>query len=520
MFEKMETENKDFLKEELTNHEGTKKGRNTSFLDFVPRQEKLDFQDKIKSEVRPYLQNIVEKLRGKIKSAIEFPADAYLSNLRNSWQEHNQIAKNISDFLRVVHDRSGITLGPIQLEQAIGLLEKAIHSDNEKNVYSGGLKKKIEAEAIRIKDRYNLSDEEYLMTLTPSEGNFYEAYRYDHLKFFFANKNGENIGKSELIEKYHGEDEGLLNSRMETFGFEKESIEALTNELEKYLKRHKDFVIRKGYLMLEKPDIKTLDKLVSFDNMEEFQWGYSLMGMPDYLLRKLLYTELVRAKFLNKNQPLLSVDENELLELSKKLKEKREEHFQMHIPNVQQHWDSCGAACVLSMLTLKGIKSKKETEKEIWSRIGQPYNYPPGMAIELMKEGFDVTFRQYPARVFSDEHPVFRGNDEELTKACNLYLKMIGEAVKLGMELKIAPINSNEIKKELKKGNVCLISIRLHEAEPGPLHAITVYGYHEDSFLVNDPLNVISQMPSETMDKLMDTTMGHRMLVVKFNLEI
>ncbi len=517
MLEKMENKDNNFLKKELVDHEDIKEEQSCSFLDFVPLEEKLNFQDRIKSEVRPYLQGIVEKLQDQIQSALELPAVLYLDRLRHSWETHNQVAGEVSNFLRCVSERQGLSLGPIQLQETVTLLERAMTTDREKNIYSGGLKKKIENEGNKIKNNSNLSNEEYLTLLTPSRGNFYQKYRYDHLKFFLSNKDTGNEKGTELLEKYHAGDERLLKARMKSFHFEKDSTENLSNELESYLKKAHEFSVQKGYMMTERPDIKTLDELLSFDNLEEFQWGYSLFGMPDYLLRKLIHRELVNAKLLDKKQPLFSLNEDDLLQLAKKLTQKREEHFQMHIPNVQQHWDSCGAASVLGLLTLKGVKSKKETEKEIWSRIGQPYNYPPGMAIELIKAGFNVVFHQYPARVFSDHHPVFHSNDPQLIDACKLYLEMIDNAIKIGMDLIIAPVSSHEIKEELKRGNVCLVSIRLRETEPGPLHAITIYGYHENSFLVNDPLGTINQMTVEMIDKLVTTSMGQRMLVVKFH---
>lgn len=155
-------------------------------LAYKSAAEKFTCQDMIRRRVRPYLAKYISSIQPEIHRRIyDTDLSEYATELASAWRRHNEINDVVDLFL---YHQWITPLKDWSLEEwkiARKLFVAVIDVDHTKNIYSGGLKEKIELEAGRIRGHLRIEDDQLILLLNPASGTFYTLYRKEYIALHF-----------------------------------------------------------------------------------------------------------------------------------------------------------------------------------------------------------------------------------------------------------------------------------------------------------------------------------------------
>lgn len=490
--------------------------RANHLLSYLKGEEKYRYQQQIPKRIRPYLLNHIASLKEEVDRCVDNEVlSAYLFNLDSAWRGHNRINGLIDWFLFVEHLAPFKDWSLQEWQTARDLLVAAIEVDHRKNVYSGGIKRKVEKEAQNLRSTLSLSENEASLLLTPASGTFFSRYFLEHAEYHLVktwNKAEVAERRHKLAEKYHCGDEKLLEIRIKDINLEGCDERELKRTIETFRVRLRQLFVEKIYFMIGREAVKQIDRLLEFDNLLEYLWVYNFKGFPDVLLRDEICRRLKLAHRLPESADSLSIKPAELLSLVDDYIEHRRFRYLIRMRPYLQNYTTCGACCVISFLEKKGLTPTLNLESQIWERVGKPFNFPGGMAKILIENGFNVVYYQYPAEQFTPGHEDVVGRDPFIYEKIKEYVVLHKEAVAAGMDVVITDWGYQEVRKQLESGNPCILGIQLSSTI---LHWVIVRGYRGNRLETIDPLGRIKSISEGEMDRLIQTSMGKRLLVVE-----
>lgn len=488
-------------------------------LSYKSAQERMQLATSFRTaEIRPYLHRYFESIQGEITHAIETEhAATYLEHLHSAWRDVAEVNKRIDTLIANKDQDAFPEWSLAQLKLSRGLLEKALEAEHTKNIYSGGLKRKIEAGMESATLRYGLTSEEVQLIGTVAGGTFHERYNADHMRYFLSDKDSEKEElRLALLRMYHGNDPRLLDERMASFSFETRDSAGIAEQLESISGLIKERTTKKNYLMLGRQELKTLEALLRFDNWDEYLYIYRFSAFPEAILRSTLMKHAQKEELISEDTHFLQLNHAEFLALVDRMIEKRRDSYDIDLEMYRQTDNTCGSACVMSILERVGVPMSREAEIEMWDRVGKPYNFPGGMAKELMGHGFRVDYHQYPDRAFSpSQKPELEA--ASLIPKAEEYVRLHEEAVTLGMNVEIADWDLDTIIAEMQKGRACIVGTNIGGSSE-LLHWEIAQGYRAQGnsyeIRILDPLGNRRWVGRSELESKAVTSMGKRMLSV------
>lgn len=493
-------------------------------LSYISPEARIELATSLRAvRMRPYHEQYISKIEGEVNAAVQDEsANEYLTHLEQSWQATIDENEKIDTFLCIRNDAPfAESWSEAELEKAQDMLQRTLKAEHSKNVYSGALKRKIEYEAEKIRHKYSMSDEEFNLLLTPKSGSFHDRYRLDHLEYYL---DPEGYGQNKLaglLGTYHDGDCELFELRLKSFNFENTDNAQLRASAAQTRERLKDVSIKKGYLMQERPDVAVVDRLLEYDNWEEFIHICTYKAFPEAILREKLLEHAQYNLLADKNARFTDYTHDEFIALVEQMHEEARTAYNVEVKPYRQTDDTCGTACVLTLLRSKGKEFTQDDEMQMWSRIGRPFNFPGGIAQELMQEGFNVKYSQYPSRSFYEDHPDINDNPDFFFKTAGLYMQQLKEATTHGLDIAVADWNFETIIENLKSGNLSIVGINIGEDRNARemLHWVLATGYRLDDdgykLYIIDPLGRDRYVDKRYIDWATPTSMGKRLITIR-----
>ena len=477
--------------------------------------EKLAYVKRITSEIQPFIRSYFQKHKAEMLDRIESEElSEYTGKTKDAWAKHLDVNQAIDCFLNYELGSEFGDWSPEEWRVARDLLAAGMDSDHAKAMYSGGIKDKLEIERRKLVARYGVMNPDFEhQLLTLSFPTFYESRVFSHKKYKLSVLDGrpDEALKGEIANKYYGGDNRLFDLRdQETKS--SDDPEILRREIEASESSFRQRFAKKQYLMLERPDVRAFDDLLYFDNVTEYEYTYSLKGLPDLFLRDEILRRLTEAGLMPRDTNVFSLAKEDFFSAIDLMLAKLATKFEIRLRQYRQTSDTCGTACIMSVLNRKGLPLNEVEEMAIWSRVGRPYNFPGGLANVLLKFGFNVDYIQDSRVLLSKENPEFAVNDPHLVAAAEQYVGLHEEAVASGLHFESRDWSFDDVRSEIVRGNVCLIYIHV-SAEVS--HCVLAHGIKNGRLLIIDPLNSIKSLDSAELNARIKTPMGKRMLVVK-----
>ena len=479
-------------------------------------REKLDYERRLPTEIIPFVRAYFAKHKEEILKICDQESIAeYLNHIQKAWREHIKANEAIDCFLSY---ESGNIFGdwsPEEWKLARQLLVAGFDTDHQKTLYSGGVKHKLDTERISLIEKYKSSGIDGIETIliSPAGMTFYEGRVHDHKKYHLSVLKGEpdlNL-KTELLARYHGNDPILFEERLRKQKFS-DDINSLQKEIEETEELVRNRSIRKKYITAERQDLKDYDALLNFDNATEYEYTYSLKGLPDLFLREEVLKRLVEAGRIDSSTSVYALTKDDFLDGIDKEIAHLERHFFIRLRPYYQTQDTCGTACVLSILNRVGVPQTIENEMTIWEKVGRPYNFPGGLGLVLREYGFNVRYVQDSNKLLDETNPEFQSSDQNLLSAAKTYVSLHEKAVQEGMAFEIKDWDFSTVKSEVMRGNPCILYIYASEVYT---HCVIARGVKNDRLEIIDPLGAIKYLDANQLNSLIQTSMGKRMLVVQ-----
>lgn len=478
-------------------------------------KEKLEYQTRLPIEIQPFIREYFikhsEEMNGLL---ITETTESYLSHLKQAWFDHMQANRAIDIFLAYEINNPLAEWSPIEWRTARRLLVASMTTDHKKAMYSGGVKKKLDFETKKLIARYGHTDSNFeIKLLTPSFITFYEQRDYDHKRYMLSIMEGKPdvLLKDDLLQRYHGGDDEILELRMSELS-KVSDIETLRKEIDDLSEGFQQRSSVKQYLMMERADVRAFEQLLEFDNTTEYEYTYSLKGLPDLFLREEILRRLKKLGKLPVETSVFALDQSAFLEPIDVVISDFDRHFEMILKRYRQHFDTCGTACVMSILEKKGLSLDEETELRIWEAVGKPYNFPGGLSLVLQRAGYHTSILQDDPRLLREENPEFLNMNTELVEAAQQYVALHKSAVNSGASFEIMDWGYDRIRSEVMRGNVCLIYLYVDEIVS---HVVLVHGFRNDRLLIMDPLGSIKTLTADQLNQKITTPMGKRAVIVK-----
>lgn len=280
---------------------------------------KLRIGNLIREEVIPYVKRFTSLPLHIAEEAIcraeTETASGFFRNLERSWLEHNAFAVEIDRFLESNAVWPDFAIQINSLSSAISLFEKAVMVENQKRIYSAGVKHALDRVMKNAAARYRLSEEEIRTIFTLWEPSFWVYRNGAHASWVLSQRskvpNSSSISVKELCNVFHGGSELVLSERSEEswlLKLRQADASSLLAISQQWLTCAAESAMREteaDYLALERPDLKAARNLVRYDNLTELLFGENLWGLPDLLLRKMVVNSLVRLGRIDSRQSVL-----------------------------------------------------------------------------------------------------------------------------------------------------------------------------------------------------------------------
>lgn len=275
-------------------------------------------------EVTPYIKTM-QALPEEIQLAATHQAkyltsEEYFANLKDGWKAHNDLAQEIDKHLVRFYTSKDSFENNDYIGLTRELIRKAFATERKKRIYSAGVKLSIDANLPWFTDRYKLTASDTQLLLSCWRTNFWELRRGMHAEYLLCRRTAskeESSLEQNILTTFHAGEQLLLESRLSNHmsALHEGSESYLRKILEGYhssLKSSKEILVKGGYLTQDRPDLKALQKLVDYDNRQEYLFGYNLHGMPDLFLRKEVANLLVSHELLDVRSSVVFYDEPEL----------------------------------------------------------------------------------------------------------------------------------------------------------------------------------------------------------------
>ena len=479
-------------------------------------EEKIAYQKRLPTEIQPFVRDYFQKHRDELLSHQPESTGQYLDNTTSAWDKHLEVNRQIDCFLSYEYRNIFGDWSPEEWKLAKRLLIAGIKTDHTKIMYSGGIKRKLDLEAGKLSRRYESVDPEFSsLLMTPSFQSFYLSWELEHRKYVLLTLKGNNADalKAELLERYHSGDEGVFKLRLNEIREKNKgkTPEQLEIEIQQIESKCKEGATKKIYKLLGKPDFREFENLLKFDNTTEYEYTYSLKGLPDLFLREEILRRLVEKNKIDQGRSVFSLTLSEFTVAIDEVIADEESRFTIRLRHYSQNYDTCGTACIMSILNRRGLQLEEEVELRIWEMVGKPYNFPGGLAEVLLRSKFNVTYVQNKPKILDPENPEFNVMSEHLLNAASNYIDLFEQALERGLRFQVEDWCFDRVRSEIKRGNPCIIYLHVTDTMT---HVVLAHGIKGKRLEIMDPLRNIKYLSKEELNKSIENPMGKRLLVV------
>lgn len=254
--------------------------------------------DIVRDEVAPYVSTL-NALPSSIQRqardvADEYPCDFFI-NLKRAWRAHNELALELSKFLIDLYSANISWTSSSTLVAAQALLGHAYDTEDQKRIYSAGVKLALDRYIGVCTRRYHLNENDVGLLLSCWRPDFWSYRLGVHAKLCLAERCAGEPSltlRQKIALDLHGGETLLLRERLarpplvSLCSMSKRELAAILLEIKEINERTKEFSRRGCYLVMGRPDLRAIQGIIQYDNFYEHVFGYSRYGLPDFFFRK------------------------------------------------------------------------------------------------------------------------------------------------------------------------------------------------------------------------------------------
>lgn len=301
------------------------------FFSLLPTQVLEQIDTVVSIEVTPYIKTM-GALPQTIQAAATHAAEresgeAYFEHLAQAWKRHNDLALELDDFLVNLYTGKQSFAKLSTVRQARAFLPRAYQTEDEKRIYSVGVKLALDASIRKAQERYSLTEEQKTLLLSSWVPDFWTYRLKCHAEYFVDTVSSVCTKEKErfLADTFHAGEPILLRRRLpQILGEDHLNEEAARNILarcEETERKVKSLATVGCYLVMGRQDLRAIQRLVQYDNRVEYLFSCNMFGMPDFFFRKEVVHFLVSARILERRPSIVFYSQEELDDGLKRLEE-------------------------------------------------------------------------------------------------------------------------------------------------------------------------------------------------------
>ncbi len=266
------------------------------FFSLLPTEVLEQIDTIVSIEVTPYIKTIgalPQIIQEAAAQAAEHESgETYFENLARAWKQHNDLALELDKFLVNLYTGKQSFAELSTIRQARAFLPKAFQTEDEKRIYSAGVKLALDATIRKAQKKYSLTEEQKTLLLSIWIPDFWTYRLKCHTEYFLDRLYG--ICTSEratfLADTFHAGELTLLKRRlphiMGSENLSEKDAQKMLAQLEETEQNVKNLSSKGCYLVMGRSDLKAIQHLVQYDNRVEYLFSCNLYGMPDFFFRK------------------------------------------------------------------------------------------------------------------------------------------------------------------------------------------------------------------------------------------
>jgi hypothetical protein len=344
----------------------------------------------------------------------------------------------------------------------------------------------------------------------------------DHMEILYQRKGNRTNDAAEdrVARMYHHGDKGLMDLRLSHSPYSGLGSTALGDCILDSCEATETHERRKRQFLATYPEAKVIDKLLLFDNWQEYVYVYTQAAYPDLHLREEVVKQCAELGLIDQDHDALSFKKEEILGLIDRAFSMVEANYCIPVDNYTQTVTSCGVSCIMTLAGRNGLPQDQDTEIALWQRAGAPYNFPGGMGSIARDLGLKVVYVLDRDQHFIEgEYPIDDiSHNPRTARIVGQYIELYNDATRKGMNTVHAKCNFEDIVEGLRCGWFGIIGTHMPN-DPHTLHWILAHGYHmsasgETHLKIADPLGRFNTMTKQQMEQLADTYMGRRIMFV------
>lgn len=495
----------------------------------IPEEWKDDLDSTLKEELvsaNRYFARENPNLKKWIKKKSQLSPEKFFSELKRRWEWHHEFYEELLEpALPLLLEENIFSLSPRQIKLIREAYLVGSLVDQATIIFSGGIKKHLENWIPSFVKKYSLKEEELdlLLGLSPIE-TYDSQYLADHLEYLAMRKRKDKNVESKrdfLIEEYHAGIPEIFEMRFSQNrlkDYQERTISQLQEDIKK-LKSGKEKRDKVIYIILERPDLKAVRKIIKYDTNEERKIMRELIGISGFVLRKKVLKYLVESKILPTMNDIYYYSDEVVSNGLKKLLRYREEVLNKQVKPLQQNGLVCSATCLTMAAKyfnlLKG--KKREFEEKVAYRSQSNYiegQHYSGVAKQALEIGLEVVLVHSSPNLFKNEKESISSEMfKKLMREYNNYLENIKENPQFQLKID-RDLSSATVKKYLQEGYLVILA-GMH-ASKSFLHSLLFKGYNSRGYLFIDPLYGREKvMTGDRVDSFMRTDIGKWLLAVR-----
>lgn len=430
-----------------------------------------------------------------IENFIKIHPKIYIKELIDRWNWHNKFYEDTlepaySELMNLDLDE----LTPEQVDEFIRIYKTCLNVDKATMITSCGIKKHLDywVDKISIQNEDLNKSDSLFMLLTPLKEPFYVQYQIDHLKYIMLKKMNDpdvEIWENYLLDMYHANDKLIFKSRYIRDFKDKENLDIknLKGLINSY-KFNESYKAKHYYFMLEHPERKAFNDILSYDNYEEKLLAFQLIGISGFLYRKSILNILNESNILKNNGYIYEFPDQIILDSLCVLKEKTNHFMEKKVQTYKQTFDSCAIVCMLSVLKYYNKIDRIDLEKE--KSYFNKYKSKHLIGTPFSAIAYELSLNDLSVNIYHSSNSLFENNNNYISSnlfdnGMQEYKFHLNKAVKKGTEVfNGINIDSNFLLDQLKSNKLIILAGNSGKY----LHAILLCGYKCNNFIVFDPL--------------------------------
>lgn len=499
----------------------TDKKINTSILkrDIIPTEWKNDIDKRLIDDLlyaNRYFASSNPKMKDQITKEIKTVPTLFYKHLVDRWDWHNNFYEGLLEpALPLILESNHFSLSPYRIKALTNSYSACSAVDMATLPMTGAIKSYLNVWTVKLS--IYMSDEEKRVLLTPPTESFYAKYAQDHLTYIYYSKinpKKSEIFKAELLKKYHADDNKVFAGRITKFEkYVHQMPKKLKQEINKYDIKD-EYKIDHFYSTIEKPQLKAIRDIITYDNYDEYLILYSLIGISGYILRKRVLEYLNDTKILPNSGKIYEFSDNKVVNSLKKLEKYRKEVLHKNVKAYVQTDLTCASVCLMMILNYYDILDANiKNETLIHSKAKSTFidgDHFSGLAFQAASLGLETLLIHSSPKMFRNNGTMSKELFENLMKEYKDFLYksiVLGTKVKNGQE-----ISTESIKKLLEQDYLVVIAGKMGSM----LHAVLAIGYNQDGVIVIDPIDGRTHTKDKSdLKRFMGTGIGNWLLAIK-----